>query len=271
MKTISNRLKTILLSSLSLMLALVVITPAFAHDLTSGSGGAKPQEAATVCAHILALSTSSKSTIATKQSELQADFSKRLAAISSRQAAVDSKVTAYRTDASAKFDAKIQSLQAETGLTDVQKAAIGTYKTSVQSAESVRETAVDSARSAYRTGLATVVANQQQALSTASLNYQSTVNAAFSTASADCTTTSAATVMSILRAAVKAARATLDTARTPDTTKVAIQQLATTRDASFKTANSAFLTTLTGLTATLKTSLGVSTTASATSTTPTKQ
>jgi hypothetical protein len=271
MKTISNMLKTMLLSSLSLMLGIFIITPAFAIDSTSKTGGTKPQEAANVCARILTLSTSSKDTISSKQGELQTDFSKRLTNVSSHQGEVDSKVITFRTNAAATFEDKIKSLEAESGLTDVQKAAIETYKTSVQSANSTREVAVDSARSAYRTGLATVIAKQQQTLSTASTTYQLTVDAAFTAAVGGCTASNGATVMSTLKTAIKSARMTLEATRTPDATKAAIQQLAATRDASIKAANSAFHTTLTGLTAALKAALGVSTTASTSdSTTPVK-
>jgi hypothetical protein len=271
MKTISNTLKTILLSSLSLMLGCFVITPAFAVDSTGNPGEVKPQEATTVCARILKFSTSSKNTITSKQGELQTDFSKRLKDVSGNQSQVDTKVATFRTNATAKFEEKIKSLEAESGFTDVQKAAIETYKTSVQSAESTRKVAVDSARSAYRTGLATIIANQQQTLSTASTTYQSSIDTAFTTAVDSCTSSNGETVMATLKAAIKSARMTLDAARTPDATKAAIQQLAATRDASIKAANSAFHTTLTGLTATLKAALGVTATVSTSdNTTPAK-
>jgi hypothetical protein len=254
MKALSSTLQTIAFSGLAVIVSLVGVSPAFAVE--TETPGATRTEAPT-CSRIAILAKTGKEAVSGKRSELQTDFSKRLANVSTKQTEVDQKILDARTAATDKFEEKIKSLQAIEGLTTEQLAAIDTFKTDVEAAQLTRRTAVDDARAAYRTGLATLVASNQQTLSTATTAYQTAITAAFATAIANCTATNVAATLTTLKASIKSARDTLQAQRTPDTKKEAIKVLAATREAAIKSANETFKTTIAGLVVTFKAALPI--------------
>lgn len=267
MKTISNLLKSAVMPGLATLLALLVVMPAFAIESPQTRQTTEPN----ICTRIATASKSGRATVSDKRTTLQTDFSNRLANLSTKQTEVDARVAAARDSATTKFEDKIKSLEAETGLTSVQLTAVGTFKTGVEAALTTRRAAVDDARAAYRTALVTQIATQQQELSGAVTAYQTAVTNAFAIAVADCTDTNAAATLATLKTSIKDARDTLNSARTPDTNKAAIKTLAATRDAAVKAANDTFRTTLKTLSTTLKTALGIGATpTSDSSTTDTK-
>ncbi len=253
MKTISKSLKTLGLLSLTVVTAIAVTLPAFAVENTTPG----TESGVATCARITALSSSGRSSVSEKRSTLQTDFSKRLTNISTKQTGIDTKISDGRENASTKFNEKIASLEAQTGLTGAQKDAIATFKAGVAEAITVRKTSVDDARSAYRTALASQISTQQQALSSAVTTYQAAVTSAFTTAVANCTADNVVTTFASLKAGLKTARETLTAARTPDASKDAIKALIETRNTAIKAANQTFKTTVKALAATLKSALQV--------------
>ncbi len=254
MKATSSRFKAIVASVSTVVLSVFVVVPAFAVETTTGENR---DTSATVCSRITTFAKTGKENLSEKRSTLQTDFSKRLSGIATKQTDVDKKVSEARLAAKTKFEEKIAKLEAKEDLTDVQKAAIETYKTEVQAAEVTRAAAIDDARAAYRTGLASLVTTNQQTLSSAVTTYQTAVSTALATATANCTEANATATLATLKASLKSAREVLNAKRTPDTNKAAIKQLATTRDAAIKAANEAFKTKVTALTVTLKAALQV--------------
>ena len=142
MKTISKNILVAGLISPALVLAMV--SPAMAVD----SNGQAARNA--VCTKITALKSTSQATLSTHTATMQTDFAARLSKITSDAATVSQKLTTNRQENATKFDAKVQTLLAQPGLTDTQIQAIGTYSDSMKQAELDRETTVDTARANYR-------------------------------------------------------------------------------------------------------------------------
>lgn len=262
MKTISRIIKSTSLTGISAVMAIVIALPAFAVENTTNT--VKTETAVNVCTRIMALSTSSRSTLSQKRSDLQTDFSNRLTKLSTNQTDIDTKIADARTAVTTKFEDNIKSLEAKSGLTDVQKTAVETFKTNVEDAMTVRRAAVDSARSIYRTALASQISTHQQTLSNNVITYQTAVSTAFSTAVANCTDGSGSATMATLKATIKTARETLNASKTPDSSKTTIMALHETRSAAIKAANDTFTKTLSGLVTTVKTALSTAPTTDST-------
>lgn len=262
MKTISNLLKTTVTSGLAALLALFAVVPAFAINTPQPKQAAQ----ASICTRITTLSASGRATVSDKRSTLQIDFANRLAGLSTKQAEIDTKVIAARDAATTKFEDKTKSLEVEKGMTATQLTAIEAFKTGVEAAQTTRRAAVDDARAAYQTALATQIATQQQGLSGAVTTYQTAVTGAFATAVTNCTSANAVATLTTLKASIKSARDALNTARTPDANKGAIQTLATTRNSAIKAADATFKTTIQALATTLRAALGITSTTTSSNT-----
>lgn len=253
MKTISNSRKIAVLVGLAVTVAASTVSPAFAHEgsekTTDSTKSTKESVTKTVketlsetkkaelCSRFANLGDSSRSTLQTKSTELKSDFAKRLADITSRQTAVDQKVTSTRANAAAEFDAKIEKLRTAAGTDQAKLTAIDTYVTNMKEAAKTRNAAVDAARTAYRTALSADITAHQQAISAAVAAYQAAVASAVATAKANCGDGTAAVT---LKAAVKTARETLQSARKSDKVTSNVKALAATRESAIKAANEAF-------------------------------
>lgn len=241
MKTISNKYGALGLGVLSFVTALTLATPSGAAPLTSTVPTA-------TCSRITTLKTTNEAAVATKIASMQSDFTTRLTNISNRQAGVDQKTATFRTNLASKFEAKVNQLESQEGLTPAQLKAIDVYKSNMLIAEATREATVDGARNTYRTSLATVVADHQQALKDAASTFQSSLRSAFSTAEAKC---GDGTALSSLKTDVATARQEFKTDRESSKITGEIKQLAKTRNATIKTADEAFAQTAATYTATL--------------------
>jgi hypothetical protein len=208
-----------------------------------------------VCARVTTLQSTNEAEIATHIATLQSNFAARLAKIASDKTAIDQKITTARANTNQQFEAKIQKLESKAGLTNTQKLAIEVYKLSMEQAEKTRETAVDNARLEYRSNLNYTVTSRQLIWSDSAALFQTNVKTAFSAASAKCSDGSADT-MTTLKAAIQDAHQTLTTARSDAKLSSDIKQLASTRDKTIKSANDAFIKSVTTYTTTLKSALG---------------
>lgn len=240
MKTISNIIK--FAGSTGLLVGLLIIStlPAYAVPATENTSGA--------CTRIATLGDTSNATISGHIATMNNDFAARTANIANRSTTIDPKVDATRAKATQTFDTKITKIEAQTGLTAVQKTALETYLTNMHTAETTREAAVDAARTTYRTDLVTTVKTHQTNLTAAITTYQNSVSAAFTTAGANC---GDGTAMATLKTSVKAARDTLKTARTDTKVAATIHTLITTRNTAIQAADTNFTQSAATYTSTL--------------------
>lgn len=250
MKTISNSRKIAVLVGLAVTFAASSVSPAFAIEGSSRPATTDKESAAKtaketlsetkkaeLCSRFANLGDSSRSTLQTKSTELKSDFAKRLADITSRQAAIDQKVVSTRANAAVEFDAKIEKLRTAAGTDQAKLTAIDAYVTSMKEAAKTRNAAVDAARTTYRTALSADITAHQQAISAAVAAYQAAVASAVATAKANCGDGTAAAT---LKSAVKTAREALQSARKSDKVGSDVKALAATRNDAIKAANETF-------------------------------
>jgi hypothetical protein len=179
---------------------------------------------------------------------MQTDFTNRISTVGANQAKVDTTVAADRAKITANFEAKVQVLEAEAGLTKAQLAAITLYATNMKAAETTREAAVDAARTTYRTALTNAITTQQTALTIATNSFQISLKTAFANAVTNC---GDGTALTTLKASIVSSRAVLTSERDSAKTTAAIQVLATTRDTAIKAADATFAKDAATYTATL--------------------
>ncbi len=224
MKTTSRKIT--LFSLAALMTASLPVLPA----------GAVPSADA-FCTRAQTLMTSREATLTAQLETMQTNFQDRLSRLASAQQTTDGSVEAARTTAKEQFEAKVAELLAIENLTEEQKQAIETFKTSVQAAETTRAAAVDAARETYRTDLQTTIEEQQATLTQAATIYQDAIKTAFTTASANCAN---GTAMANLQTAIVAARKALSDTRAGLQTGDDIKALAETRRSAVAAANTTF-------------------------------
>ena len=205
------------------------------------------------CLHVISVRTDGRNGFATHLTKMNAASSNRQEKIATDKIAADKKLTTARANAKKQFEDKIAKLLTKTGLTDVQKQAIETYKTDMELAKTNREFAVDKARADYRSALSAAILEQQTALSNAAITYQESFEKAFAVATADCAkVTDMSTVKTAIQTAKKDFKASIDKIKISDK----IKQLASTRDSAIQAANETFAKQASSFTETLKTALG---------------
>jgi hypothetical protein len=250
MKTISNKLVTSVIASLTLVL--VSVTPVVAVGNTEDTVG----KASASCTRVAELKDTQIAAMTAKMTTLRSEFTNRLTTMNTKQASLDEKVTAARATAKKEFEAKITAMLAQEGLTDAQKEAIAEFQTSMEQSMEIRQTAVDKARSDYRIALAALVQNRQQAMLTAAETLQTSTQAAFDTAVSTCGQDGN---MTTLRTSIKTARQTYQTARNSIKIKDDIQAIVTTRNTAIKDANQIFADSAHTYAITLSTALAATT------------
>lgn len=250
MKTISNKLVTSVIASLTLVI--VSVTPAVAIGNTEDTVG----KATASCNRITVLKTTQSAAMSAKMTSLRSEFTNRLSTINEKNASIDQKVTTARETAKKQFEEKITAMLAQEGLTDTQKEAIKTFQASMEQSMEIRQTAVDKARSDYRTALAALVQNRQQAMLSATETLQASVQAAFDTAVLTCNQDGN---MTTLRASIKTARDIYQTTRSSIKIKEDIQSIAAIRNTAVQDANKIFADSAQTLGIALSTALAAST------------
>ena len=127
--------------------------------------------------------------------------------------------------------------------TDIQKAAVATYKTSIIQATDARRSSVDTAIKAYRDGLTQAMTSHSGALDTAMTAFKSTVDSAVVKAKADCEAKIASkTVSDSFNKTVSDARKVLQDARKAAEMSSGLSALKKTRDEAIKLAETTFKT-----------------------------
>lgn len=155
---------------------------------------------------------------------------------------VDQKVAADRQAADTQRQADFTKLEAK-ATTGSEQQAVQTYETTVNNAVSTRRAAYDAARQTFRSGLAADVTSRHSTVTDQSDTFQVSVNAAISTAQASCASdpSGGAAARTAFVASLKSAREAFEGDRSGDQkVKQQAQQLAATRDATFRSADQAF-------------------------------
>lgn len=142
--------------------------------------------------------------------------------------------------------------------TDAEKQAVSAFESTMNTAVATREAAVDAARNAFWSGLQTVLQGRANAVKTAETNYQTSVNAAISTATSQCSSgTAPATARQNFINALQAARTKFASDRKAvDNAVPQVKALALTRDQAVQQAVSAFRATAEQARTTLKAAFG---------------
>jgi hypothetical protein len=130
--------------------------------------------------------------------------------------------------------------------TDAQKAALDTYKATVEKALTDRRTAIDSAIKAFRDGVTLIFTGTDGTTKTAYDTFKTGIDTAFATASADCTAglKKPADIRASFEASVKTARKALEANINTTDIRAQVTALATTRKNAFTAAESAYKTTV---------------------------
>lgn len=166
--------------------------------------------------------------------------------ITSDEQAADQRVASVRASADATRGADYAKLQTK-ATTASEQTAVQTYITSVNAAVNTRRAAYDAARQVYRMGLTNAVASHRTTITAQVSTFTTATNTALGLAVAGCATSALGgpTLRTTLVASLSAARVAFQTDRKGDTTLTTqITQLAATRDAAFKAADTTFTTTV---------------------------
>ena len=157
---------------------------------------------------------------------------------------IDQKIAANRQQASTELSSDFSMLEAK-ATTAAEKQAVQTYETTVNSLITTRIAAHNSAIQTFRAAVQSAISSRQSTVTNQLTTFEDTINTAIATAESSCTSdpSSASTIHQTFQASLQAAQLAFKNGRSSDNTiKTEIQGYAATRDASFKTADSAFMT-----------------------------
>jgi hypothetical protein len=209
------------------------------------------------CAQIDTITSNIDQRMADRTAKLNTARANVKSQLSAKKTARDTKLAQSR----AKWDqnrteqyAKLESKAA----TDVQKQALVSFKTSVNTAISTRRAAVDSASLAYRQGLAAALNARMSAVDAAMTTFKNAEAQAVAKAKADCAAgVKSADVRTAFRASMKAAQDTFQNSRKAiDNVKPTIDALQKTRNDAVKKAISDFESAMDKARRDLKAALG---------------
>jgi len=149
------------------------------------------------------------SEVANKLMEFGSDSTQKshtiLVQLQQRKDKVASAILVKRDDEINGFETSITKLLAKAN-TDAEKAAIQTFKTSVETAMTQRQTTVDNAVLTYNNAVKNLVSQREDSLTTSGSNFQTNVTAAVTKAQSDCTAgISSTTVRASFLASLKSA------------------------------------------------------------------
>lgn len=157
-----------------------------------------------------------------------------------REGEIDAKRAANRIDADNRNASKWEKMYYKVK-TDSQKAAVATYKATIQTAITTRRGAVDAAVKAYRDNLTTAMTTRSGAIKQALVVFRASVNTAIVKAQADCAANVASqTVRENFNKAVNDARDILNEVRDTEQLSNDILDLKDVRDDAIRAAERAF-------------------------------
>lgn len=196
--------------------------------------------------------------MAERKAKVAEQRAKTASSIGTKQGNGSGALDSNRSDWDANHAKQYAALDAR-ATTDAQKAAVASFKTTMDAAVTTRRSAIDGAVSTFRTGLSSLVTSRQSSADTAMATYETAVNAAIAKANTDCTAgVDGKTVRDTLTTSIKAARDAFQASRKPDTdlSGTGAQALNAARKASVDKAVADFRATAEAARATLKTAFG---------------
>lgn len=232
--------------------AALLVSPAFAQ--TNSSTDSANLHKGKTCAVYSDRATKIAERAAATQAKIDAARANQLTKLNNNRAKNDKKIADDRLNADQKRAQALTKLLSKASTTDVQKAAIATFQTSLNQAVTARRAAIDAAIAAYRTAVDQLKASHQINVDQATTTYQAAVTAAYAKALADCqANVDPKTVRTNLNAALKAAKQAYDASRQSLAgLQSIIGPLAKTRQQAIAAAESTFKTTVTSATTALK-------------------
>lgn len=195
------------------------------------------------CTKLPQIATKLTSGITDRDSKLQGKRVERSAQIINKRHGIDEKRTLNRVDRDGDRDTRYTELEAR-ATTDIQKAALATFKTNISAAVAKRRTAVDTAVTTFRTGVDSIIANRKTLVDGFIATFTTSANAALAQAQADCANGVAPkTARATFEASMKTAREKLSTSRKAlDKNTTEIQTLSTARKNAVNAAIATFKT-----------------------------
>ncbi len=206
------------------------------------------------CERINSFSTTVTTRLVDHEAKLATKAGERVAKLENRKETTDTRRATNRDQWDTNRAERFAKLRAR-ATTDVQKQAVESFVTTIESAVKIRRTAIDTAVATYRAGLTAEITERQTAVTAYKKTFDAAVAAALGKAKTACQNgTDIKTVRDTLQADLKTARdqftTNLKALERPNTD---IQRLKDTRNAAVKKAQDDFKTTLTKALETLKT------------------
>ncbi len=180
--------------------------------------------------------------IETKNAEA---LSKKSENLEQRESQVNAKKAEARFKSDSKRVANWGKMETQ-ARNDEQKAALATYKTTVEQALETRRIAVDTAITTYQTGVTSILSGHTASVTTAITTFKTSVEQALAKAKADCAKgVSSKNAQATFNKTINNARKMIQDARKNNEKNPAVLELKKARDEAIKTAEQAFKNTTT--------------------------
>lgn len=159
-----------------------------------------------------------------------------------RMAKNDARILELRAKADATMEKTLNDLLAKEGITDAQKKAIETYRSTRKTALAAKRSVTDAARDTFQAGVQSAVNTRQAGMDAITAAFKTSVSAAFGKAKTDCAAgVDAGTVRETLRASLRTAREKMQADKEANTKlKVSLEPLIAARKAKFEEARTAY-------------------------------
>jgi len=172
-------------------------------------------------------------------------LSKKSENLAQRESQVNAKKAEARFKSDSKRVANWGKMEAQVK-NDEQKAALATYKTTVEQALETRRIAVDTAVTTYQTGVTSILSGHTASVTTAITTFKTSVEQALAKAKADCAKgVSGKNAQATFSKTINNARKMIQDARKNNEKNPAVLELKKARDEAIKAAEQAFKNTTT--------------------------
>ncbi len=265
MRRISNLSNKIAAAGSIISVACLLVAPVGSFALSTHAAtaaAASKSQTSPFCTNLTARANTISTSLTDRSGKVTSAWSQQDQKLTAGWQKVDQAVAAGRQKADSERAADFTKLEAK-AKTDAQKQAVQTYETAVHNAVVTRRAAYDAARQAFRIGVQNAISARHDTATTQLATFQSSVNAAISTAEASCASSpnDGPAIRQTLQASLKAARTAFQSDRKGDSTVGGqVKQLAVTRQAAFQAADKTFQASLSTARDTLKQAFGSSTT-----------
>lgn len=254
MKTTSKyNLKKIVTKS-GALLALILLMPLSSLALESSKTESGSNSSSAFCTNFSTESSKITSKMSEQATKLTTAWNKQNDGVKTRSQENDQKITDARAKSDTTRNTNFTTLESKT-TNDAQTQAEKSYEAAVNSAITARRASYDAAKTTFHTALQSAIDAKQGSVSSQLSSFTSAVNTAISTAKASCSSSpnSGSTIRETFKASLKSAKSTFLSGRSSDANLGGqVKQFVTTRNASFKAADTAFQSAMTSARDSLK-------------------